>query len=262
LLYAINPLGNPVLDITILLVAGLVSGIINAIAGGGSLISFPALVFVGVPPLFANATNTYASCAGYLSGCYAFRKSLANHKKQVLIYCLLGLVGGTTGGLLLLQIDVAQFDAFVPWLVLFATLLFIFGERINTLLKSEKTTSTPIYILGLLSFLLVCVYGGFFNAGLGIILLSTLAIAGYSNINLMNGLKLLVSAIVSIFALVVFIYNDMIAWYLGSILLFGNILGSYFAAVVSQRLSKTLVRNFVIVMSVLMTIYFFSITYG
>ena len=191
-------------EIMILLLAGVISGVFNAIAGGGSLISFPALVFVGIPPIIANATNTYASCAGYLSGAFAFKKELAKHKRDVIILCLIGLVGGMTGGWLLLQVDTSQFDGMVPWLLLFATLLFICGDRLNTLLKhyfqNHTKHSILASVLGGLSFLLVCIYGGFFNAGLGIILLSTLAITGYTNINLMNGIKLVISAVVLFFS--------------------------------------------------------------
>ncbi len=244
--------------------AGLLSGIVNAIAGGGSFISFPALVFVGVPPLFANATNTYASCAGYISGAYAFKNELLANKKVTLWFSLAGMLGGILGGYALLQFSNDSFAQLIPWLLLFALVLFVFGPAFNRFLASRRhagIAANTTGIFGVILILSASIYGGFFNAGLGIILLSFLVILGFNRMALMNGIKLLVSTMVSIFALVIFVYEDMLAWYLGTILLLGNMLGAYVSAIFSQHLSDRIVRNVVIVISTVMTVYFFYDVY-
>lgn len=248
-------------ELVFLFIAGFFGGVLNSIAGGGSFITFPALIFVGIAPVMANATNTFASCAGYMSGTYAFRKEIATHKNELFQILMISLLGGILGAWLLLQTPEAVFREAIPWLMLFATLLFIFGGQINTLLKkmaaNHKHASSIGGVLLLLMLLGVSIYGGFFNAGLGIVTLSYLALAGHTNINAMNGLKLLVSSTVSLIAIALFIYNDVIAWYEGTIVLCGTLAGGYVAAHISRKLPQQHVRHFVILASVATTLYFF-----
>jgi len=249
------------IELPFLFFAGFLGGMLNSIAGGGSFITFPALLFVGVPPISANATNTFASCSGYISGAYGFRKELQVHKNELLKFILISLVGGIAGAWLLLQTPESLFREAIPWLLLFATILFIFGEKLNNSLKQSTShhrhAPTVGRILLLLMLLAVCLYGGFFNAGLGIIILSYLALAGFTDINAMNGLKLLVSSAVSLVAIGLFIYDGVIAWNEGIIVLLGTLAGGYIAARVSRQLSQAYVRIFVILASSSITIYFF-----
>jgi uncharacterized membrane protein YfcA len=244
-----------------LFTAGFMGGILNSIAGGGSFITFPALLFFGVPPISANATNTFASCAGYLSGTYAFRKDLQAHKKELPLIITVSLTGGIVGAWLLLQTPEATFREIIPWLLLFATLLFIFGAKLNGTLKQFASRHQHASFTGhLLLFLLllgICIYGGFFNAGLGIIVLSYLALAGYSDINTMNGIKLLVSSTISLIAIAIFIYNGVIAWQEGISVLMGTLVGGYVAAHVSRKLSQKHIRAFIVMVSCGITFYFF-----
>ncbi|UTW02999.1 sulfite exporter TauE/SafE family protein [Amphritea atlantica] len=252
-------------DLPILFIAGLLGGVLNSIAGGGSFITFPALLLAGVPPISANATNTFASCSGYISGTWAFRKELQEIKGQLPRFILISLIGGISGAWLLLQTPESDFETAVPWLLLFATLLFIFGGQLNRSLRqlSTKHRHASSAGAGLLTLLLlgVCLYGGFFNAGLGIIALSYLALAGFTDINRMNGLKLLISTFVSLIAIAMFIYDDVIAWYEGSMVLAGTVVGGYMAAHLSRSLPQQLIRNFVIVASIGITLYFFYDVY-
>lgn len=253
------------LEILFLFVAGFLGGVVNAIAGGGSFITFPALLLVGVPPVSANATNTFASCSGYISGTYAFRKDLHAHRAELPRFVLLSLVGGIAGAWLLLQTPEALFREAIPWLLLFATLLFIFGGQINRSLKRLASAHRHASSLGrllLLLFLLgVCTYGGFFNAGLGIVILSYLALAGHTDINSMNGIKLLVSSFVSLVAIGLFIVDGVIAWYEGTLVLLGTLAGGYVAAHLARRLPQRYVRAVVMVSSVAITGYFFYQNY-
>ncbi len=253
------------LELPLLFVAGFFGGVLNSIAGGGSFITFPALLFVGIPPISANATNTFASCAGYMSGVYALRKDIATHKSELPQLILVCLIGGIVGAWLLLKTPESIFREAIPWLLLFATLLFIFGGQLNSSLKRlashHRHASTVGSLLLLLTLLGVCIYGGFFNAGLGIITLSYLALAGHTNINAMNGLKLLVSTAVSLIAIVLFIYKGVIVWYEGTIVLLGTLAGGYVAAHISRQLPQKQVRAFVILASIGITVYFFFDTY-
>ena len=254
------------LEFAFLFSAGFFGGVLNSVAGGGSFITFPALLFVGVAPISANATNTFASCAGYLSGTYALRDELFLHRKELPKIILISLVGGMLGGWLLLKTPESVFREAIPWLLLIATVLFIFGAKINRQLKQLVSHHRYAPVLGhFLLFLMllgVCVYGGFFNAGLGVIALSYLALAGYENINAMNGIKLLISSAVSLIAIVLFVYNGVIAWYEGTVVLLGALLGGYVAAHVSRRLSQHYVRAFVTSVSCSITAYFFIVTYA
>lgn len=248
-------------ELALLFVAGFLGGILNSIAGGGTFITFPALLFFGVPPISANATNTFASCSGYLSGTYAFRHDLKAHKKELPKFILMSFVGGIAGAWLLLQTPETMFREIIPWLLLFATLLFTFGTKLNEVLRQmatrHKHASSIGAILALLILLGVCVYGGFFNAGLGIISLSYLALTGHTNINAMNGLKLLISSCVSLIAIVLFIYNGSIAWNEGFVVLLGTLMGGYLAARISRHIPQNYVRSFVIIASFTITLYFF-----
>ena len=248
-------------ELLFLFCAGFFGGVLNSIAGGGSFITFPALLFVGVPPISANATNTFASCAGYLSGTYAFRDDLYAHKKELPRLILISLIGGVFGAWLLLHTPESLFREAIPWLLLLATFLFAFGGKLNSLFKQLASHHQHASSLGhLLLFLVlfgVCVYGGFFNAGLGIIALSYLALAGYSNIHTMNGMKLLISSVVSLIAIALFIYDGVIVWYEGGVVLLGTLVGGYVAAHISKRLSPQYVRAFVILAGCGVTVYFF-----
>jgi len=245
--------------------AGFLGGVVNSVAGGGSFITFPALLLVGVPPVSANATNTFASFAGYLSGTYAFREDLLAHKKELPRLIIVSLIGGVLGAWLLLQTPESVFREAIPWLLLFATVLFVFGGTLNSMLK--RLTSNHRYALSVGHFLLlimllgVCIYGGFFNAGLGIIILSYLALAGYTNISEMNGIKLLISATVSLTAIALFIYSGAIAWYEGFVVLVGTMMGGFMAANISKRIPQQYVRHFVILASSGITVYFFIEVY-
>mgnify|MGYP000465844724 CR=1 FL=1 len=253
------------LETFLLFIAGFVGGILNSIAGGGTFITFPALLLAGVPPISANATNTFASCSGYLSGAYALRKEILAHKKELPRLIMISLIGGMAGAWLLLQTPAAVFQQVIPWLLLFAMVVFIYGERCNRWLTQltahyQHASSVGRFLL-LLTLLGVCTYGGFFNAGLGIITLSYLALAGYRDINAMNGLKLLISSAVSLMAIVLFINDDVIAWQEGMAVLVGTFTGGYIAAHISRTIPQKYSRTLVILIGSGITLHFFYTVY-
>ncbi|MGF1722423.1 sulfite exporter TauE/SafE family protein [Vibrio kyushuensis] len=249
----------------VLFSAGVFGGILNSVAGGGSFITFPTLLAFGVPPVAANATNTFAVSAGYLSGAYGFRHEFSNDKNLMKIV-LLSSLGGIIGALLLLSIPDSTFLVSIPWLLAFATFLFIFGQRLQQTILSVMPKGRSLGRMASISLalllLLVSAYGGFFNAGLGVVALSYLVLAGYQNIHQMNGLKLVISSCVSMSAIVIFIYEDMIDWQRGGVVLLGSLVGGYVAARVSRQIPAIYIRNFVALSSCAITLYFFVNTYG
>lgn len=244
-----------------LFLAGVTGGMVNSIAGGGSFITFPALIAAGVPPIAANATNTFASCAGYLGGAAGFRRELWTHRAALPRIVLCAALGGGCGAWLLLQTPAVTFSRVIPWLLLLATILLVWGEPLQHRWRREGASRSAFARLTTLLLtvflLLVCTYGGFFNAGLGIILLGYLTFAGYQDIHLMNGLKLLISAVVALWAIVVFGAGDLIAWREGGIVMAGTLVGGYSAARSARLVNPERVRQVIIAVAGGMTAYFF-----
>ena len=249
----------------LLFFSGLLAGVLNSIAGGGSFITFPALLFVGLPPVVANATNTFSSCAGYVSGAAGFYQELKEIRNFLPTVVLFSTLGGALGAISLLFIPSAHFAALIPWLMLFATSLFILGERVNRALNdriSRRLKEEPWFrYLSVFLLFLIALYGGFFNAGLGIIILGYLVLTGFSDVHQMNGLKLLISAIVSMTAIVIFIYDGLIDWSSGAAVMLGTLIGGFIAARISRRIDATYVRVGIIITSISLTVYFFYSTY-
>lgn len=250
----------------LLFAAGLLGGMINSLAGGGSFVIFPALLFAGVPPVLANASNTYACLPGYVSGAIGYWRHIAPHRSKLVGYSIVGLVGGYLGAEALMRISDAQFAVIIPWLMAFAVTIYIFGGRINRWMASRSSGSRHAARAGavglMLLLLAISFYGGFFNAGLGIVLLAWLALAGYSDVHAMNGLKLLISVVVSVAAVVRFAMTGSIAWVEGSVALAGAVVGGFAAAYFSHLVPAKVIRGFVIVYGIGLTLYFFWTTYS
>jgi uncharacterized membrane protein YfcA len=259
-------MGSPFTEI-LLLAAGLVAGVLNSLAGGGSFIAFPALwLAAGLPPVIANASNTYAAMPGYMSGAVGYWADLKKHRGRLVPYTIVSLIFGYIGAELLLHVSDKQFELVVPWLMLFAVLLFAFGNRINGFVQAHAGEAQHMKVAGAaLLFLLLaalCVYGGFFNAGLGILLLAFLALAGLSDIHAMNALKLWISSVVAIVAVIRFAFNGSIDWYFGTITLAGVTVGGFVGARLAYRIPQPLIRALVIVYGVGITAYFFWSAYS
>lgn len=250
----------------LLFAAGLAAGAVNSLAGGGSFIAFPALLFAGVPPVMANATNTFAALPGYISGVVGYWRDLKRHKAQILGYGIAALIGGLIGAEVLLRLDDRTFAAAVPWLMLIAVVLFAFGQRLNRWAAARTKDLSGAARLGaiLLWLLLVsiCVYGGFFNAGLGIVLLAFFALAGFTDIHAMNGLKLTISATVATIAVMRFALGYAIAWWEGGFVFAGTLIGGYLAARLAHLVPRAALRAAIIVYGAALTALFFWQAYG
>jgi len=243
-----------IFELSLLASASFIAGIINSIAGGGSFLTFPALVFTGVPTIAANATSAVAVFPGYLSGALGFAKELKEYpKSKFLLLITLSIMGGIGGSLLLLITPASVFSYIIPWLLGFATLLFAFGDFVA---KWAKKNSNSNGFLGNLSTLIVCIYGGYFNGGLGIILLALFSTLGMRDIHLMNGLKNIMSFALSAASVVTFAIAGIVFWQQAIIMMIAATIGGYFGVVVARKLSKNTIRMIIVIIGLIMTVIF------
>ncbi len=246
-----------------LFVAGILGGALNAVAGGGSFVAFPALLLVGVPPIPANATNTLALWTGVTASGGAYRNRLDVPRRVFMRLLITSFVGGIIGAFLLLKTPAHTFLRVLPWLMLGATLLFVFGNRLaRGHPSSVGHDATTAAILGASIFeLVVAVYGGYFGGGVGIVNLAMLAAVGMTDIHAMNALKSILGMAINGIAVLVFIVKDAIYWPQGIVMIVGALVGGYLGAHYAQKLPQAWVRNFVILVGAGMTVCFFVKAY-
>ncbi|OOY10071.1 sulfite exporter TauE/SafE family protein [Thioclava sp. F36-7] len=246
------------LSFLILALAGLAAGALNAVAGGGTFLSFPALVWTGVPPITANATATLAALPGYLSSAWAFRHELRHKGPMALRTILIAAVaGGFLGALLLLVTPEKLFAGVVPWLLLLATAAFAFGPLLLKALQRSGRTMGAVSAFALL--MAVTIYGGYFNGGLGIMLLAALGLIGFTDLHAMNGLKNLVSAVLSLVSVVTYAVAGLIDWQAVVVLGIASAIGGYLGAHLSKRITNmALLRGFIIAVGLVMAAVFFA----
>jgi uncharacterized membrane protein YfcA len=246
-----------------LFVAGILGGALNAVAGGGSFVAFPALLLVGVPPIPANATNTLALWTGVTASGGAYRNQLDVPRRVLMPLLITSFVGGIIGAFLLLKTPAHTFLRVLPWLMLGATLLFVFGNRLaRGHPSSVGHDATTAAILGASIFeLVVAVYGGYFGGGVGIVNLAMLAAVGMTDIHAMNALKSILGMAINGIAVLVFIVKDAIYWPQGIVMIVGALVGGYLGAHYAQKLPQAWVRNFVILVGAGMTVCFFVKAY-
>ncbi|MGX7679113.1 sulfite exporter TauE/SafE family protein [Jatrophihabitans sp. DSM 45814] len=218
--------------------AGFVAGTLNAVAGGGSLISFPALLAAGLGSVPANVTNTVALWPGYVGGAIGYRRELSQDRRQVVALCLTGLVGAAAGSVLLLTTPADVFTALVPWLVLAATALFALQPWVSAWVSrrarmSGRDPSGPPLIIGVL---LASVYGAYFGAGLGIILLAVIGSLLSINLQQVNAYKNALSMSINTLAMVFFAIFGPVHWLPVLIMAATSLLGGFLGAKVARRL--------------------------
>jgi uncharacterized membrane protein YfcA len=243
--------------------AGALGGAINAVAGGGSFVAFPALMFTGVPPVSANATNTLALWVGVTASGGAYRNRLSISRRVMVPLIVTSVIGGLAGAFLLIKTPAQTFLKVMPWLMLGATLLFAFGKhltgRIAAGISSDASRGA---IAGASVFeLVVAVYGGYFGGGIGIMNLAMLAAMGMTDIHDMNALKVVLGGVINGVATVTFVITGAIVWPQAIVMTVGAILGGYFAAHYAQKLPQSWIRAFVILVGAAMTVYFFVLGY-
>jgi uncharacterized membrane protein YfcA len=251
------------------------AGALNAVAGGGSFLTLPSLIYAGVAPVAANATSTFALWPGSVASSFAYRREVVSARGWLLSLGAVSLVGGLLGALLLVRTSDASFIRLLPWLMLLAAVTFTFGGTVTARLRRRRPGAEPFSgpaaasapehrggsIVPWWAFplqLVIAIYGGYFGGGIGIMMLASLAIAGMIDMHEMNGVKTVLAVAINGIAMAEFVLAGSIAWLQGFLMMAGGIAGGYVGASFARQLPPRAVRSFVIVVAWVMTVYFFA----
>jgi uncharacterized membrane protein YfcA len=244
--------------------AAFVAGAINSVAGGGTLVSFPALVWLGVPSVVSNATNTIAMWPGSMGSLFGYRQEMKGVSSRLMLLIIPSIIGGILGALLLKLTPPGVFDRLVPFLICFATLLFLAQEPIQKRLKSSDPNAhhSTTWLWGSIIFqFFVALYGGYFGAGIGILMLAALSIMGLTDIHQMNGLKNIFATCINGIAAIYFIAVGLVDWNYAVVMIAGAVCGGYLGAGAARKLGRKAVRVIVIAVGFSMTAALFLKTW-
>lgn len=242
-----------VITVFMLFSAGFLSGVVNAIAGGGTFLTFGAMTLAGVPPISANATSSVTQFPGYVTSALAYRTEIRNNRREAILLGILALVGSLAGALFLLSLSNPSFRDMVPWLLLVATAIFAAGPY----LRPKTHAETPITPLGWIGQFLTSIYGGFFGAGMGIMMLAVLGLTTGGDYHRLNALKNFVAIIIAAVAIVVFASGGVVAWLHAAIMVPGGALGGYAGVWAARRVPQGIIRALVVAVGLLLTAYYF-----
>jgi uncharacterized membrane protein YfcA len=252
----------------LLFLAAAIGGGLNSVAGGGSFVAFPALLFAGVPPVAANATNTIAMWPSGVASAVAYRRELRDVGHEIVPLGIAALLGGLGGSVLLLSTPETTFVKLIPWLLLFATVLFTFGTPLARRLSANlhdldgaRGGRAPL-TLAVVAQLAISVYGGYFGGGMGIMMLAVFTLLGMTHIHRMNALKNALGVLINGVAVVAFIVAGAVRWAPGAIMIVGGMGGGYLGAAMARRVDPKRVRRLVVIVAWGMTAYFFVRTYA
>jgi uncharacterized membrane protein YfcA len=235
-------------------VAAFVAGAMNSVAGGGSFLSFPSLVFAGIPAISANATNNAAMWVGTIGSARGYHEEIASHRGLLLPVICVSIAGSLIGACLLLVTPQALFERLIPWLLLFATVVFAASPRIT-----RRTPSTPSHAPWQIAALFgVAVYGGYFGAGMGIMMLAVLAFSGLPSFNAQNAIKNVLAVSINGVALVPFILARIVDWRFALPMAVIALAGGYLGARFFRRVPQPFARGLVVTIGTVMTIVFFA----
>ena len=247
-----------ILTLLMLFIAGIAAGMCNAVAGGGTFFSFPVFLATGIPPIVANASNAIAVWPGNAMAVINYRKELIAHAGEIKTTIVISFVAGVLGAILLFYTGNAAFEKMIPFLILLATLLFMFGGKLRELLTPQQSAAQakPSIMTRIFEFF-VALYGGFFGGGLGIMLMASLQLTGFSDIHLNNALKNLLGAVISLAAFIIFSFSGIVHWPYTMIAFSGAIIGGVLGARLAKSLSAKYLRRVVIIFGCFLTVYYF-----
>ena len=245
-----------------MILASFLAGVLNAVAGGGSFLSFPAMLGTGILPVQANATNTVALWPGQLTSIAAYWKDIEKNRRLVLPMGLAGLLGGTTGALILLHTPQRTFMHLVPWLLLFAATTFAASGPVTRWLKRRRNLISgqpvaPHVVPVFLGTILICFYIGYFGAGAGFLLITLLSLFGFQDLTEINALKVVTTTLANGIAVVIFAVGGQVVWPNCLVAMVVCAIGGYLSARIARRVSQPLLRGLVIFIGFSMAAWFF-----
>jgi uncharacterized membrane protein YfcA len=238
-----------------LFVVAVLGGALNAVAGGGSFLALPALLYAGVAPVAANATTTLAMWPASVASSIAYRRDITWRRRWLVPLGAVSLAGGLLGGRLLMRTSDTSFMRLLPWLMLLATVTFTFGGAVTRRLGHGAADRLGPWALVLQ--LAIATYGGYFGGGIGIMMLAVMSVAGMTNIHEMNGLKITLAVAINGVALAEFLWHGAVAWTPGLVMAAGGIGGGYAGAAIARRLPARAVHLLVVLLAWCLTAYFF-----
>lgn len=237
-------------------VAAIGAGVVNAVAGGGTLISFPVLTAIGVPSIRANATNTVSLCPGYIGGTLAQRKDLAGLQRGLRPQLVAAVLGGLTGSVLLIVSSEAVFRNIVPYLILVACVLLALQDRLRSWLLSRSRPGGSHTVLEVSAVTITSIYGGYFGAGLGIMLMAVLGLVSDLPFNRLNAVKQLLSFLVNVSAALFLVFSGKVEWTIAAVMAPASLIGGHLGGSVANSLPPKKMRLGVIVFGVIVAIVY------
>lgn len=240
--------------------AAMLGGAVNALAGGGTLITFPVLNFIGIPAVAANVTNTVALCPGYLGATLAQRKDLLNQKHRLVYYVPASIIGGVAGGILLLNTGEKLFTALIPFLILLAAVLLAVGDPLRTFLlrrAGHQAAAINTDMWAILPVGLAAVYGGYFGAGLSVIVLAVLGLILNDTLTRLNALKQAISFSVNTAAAIFFVFSDRVVWPVALFMMVFALIGGALGGKLAGRIKSETLRRIVVVIGVIVAVIYF-----
>jgi uncharacterized membrane protein YfcA len=239
-----------------LIAASILGGAVNALAGGGTFLVFPALVLASVAPITANATASFVLWPAGLASAWVYRKDIPNDTRLISLMTLVSAIGATIGSFVLLRTSNATFSGLVPWLLLFATLNFTFAKQLRALASRGSHHSSLVVLL--LGQLVISFYGGYFGAGMGVLMLALYLAATNKDVHVANGLRLVCGVAINAVAIVIFTVRGAIDWRIGIPSMLAALIGGYFGAVLVRRLNPETARKSILVYAWVITLWFFA----
>ena len=250
----------PLFEIAALAAGACLAGAMNAIAGGGTIITFPLLIAFGMPAIQANATSTVALTVGIFGSVYGYRQNLPAARPWMKLLAPVSIIGGVLGAWLLTATSEKIFNDLVPFLILFATVLFLLGNvmgRLAGLDGSEGSSDSAKKYTAAVVQLGVAIYGGYFGAGIGILMLAAFAFIGLKNIHEMNAIKTVLGGLINIVAAVYFVSSGLVNWPEAVVMMLGSALGYYGGAAFTQTIPQRYVRLLIAAIGLLLSAVFF-----
>jgi uncharacterized membrane protein YfcA len=245
-------------QIALLMVAGFAAGTINALAGGGSFFSFAALVATGLPALDANATSAAALAPSNVAIAFGYRSEVREHFRGAISFSLIGVVGGALGALGLIWIGDAGFRPLVPWLLLTATLLFAFSAPIRAAIAPWANAKSALAVaVAYVVMTVVSIYGGFFGAGMGIMMLAALAILESGDYHKANAIKNIMAMVIQAISAGILIAGGLVRWPQGLVTMGSSVVGGYLGVGLARRVPEKIIRAVVVTTGAVLTAVFF-----
>ncbi len=244
------------LTILVLFVSGVLTGMINAVAGGGTFLSFGTLTFAGIPPVIANATSSITQFPGYVTSTLAYWDDFKTFWRGALALAVASILGSLGGAWILLQLDNPSFRALVPWLLIAATALFAAGPWLKPKPKPGQEAAVGGVFGWVLQFL-TSIYGGFFGAGMGVMMLATLGLSQSGDYHRLNALKNMLATVIAAVAIVVFVAGGVVAWPQALVMIPGVALGGWSGVWVAKRVPQSAMRAVVIAVGLFLAVYYF-----